>query len=647
MLRWIVLSPIVLMASSSQAATLSVCSTCAYTTINGALAASASGDTISVAAGSYTEFLTITKDIDIVGAGSASTTITSASGNVISVNGSGITVGISGFSLRSGTGNGRGMIIQAGDVTLDDLDISGFTSTGGGPAISIYNTASSLTATNLDLDANTASSTVGGHINCFQASMDISNSSMSRGLAADRGGAVRLQQCTADFTNVSFDDNLVEDPSGSSSQAVGGAIFGQNSTASVDSCSFIGNESEEDGGAIGSYEGTWIVTNSTFTANTADDDGGALYNAGSGASSPGTWTVSGSTFESNEAFSAYVGSSTGAHVSGGGAIWMAGKNLEVSDSTFRNNEASTVNGDGGAIHHLSAELVVVDSLFVDNEADTTQGIGGHIVSESDYLELEGNTFTGGQASEGGAIYLFEVSAALGVRNLVCDNTATLGNGGGLYTEEVGASSSEWTNNVFTENEAFISGGGVYLNADNTHEFTNNNFVANDASFGGGFYAADDDFSLVNNIFAYTAGGNGATLFSAGTGYTIDYNDSYDNTPGNWSALITSLGSNNITDEPEFTDYTEDGDCNNDDYRLQYGSALIDAGDPTIPDPDSSVSDIGAYGGPDADPDAFDDADSDGFVAMFDCDDTDSTINPGATEIWYDGIDQNCDGARLR
>ena len=76
------------------------------------------------------------------------------------------------------------MIIQAGDVTLDDLDISGFTSSGGGPAISIYNTASSLTATNLDLDANTASSTVGGHINCFQASMDISNSSMSRGLAA-------------------------------------------------------------------------------------------------------------------------------------------------------------------------------------------------------------------------------------------------------------------------------------------------------------------------------------------------------------------------------------------------------------------------------------------------------------------------------
>ena len=42
-----------------------------------------------------------------------------------------------------------------------------------------------------------------------------------------------------------------------------------------------------------------------------------------------------------------------------------------------------------------------------------------------------------------------------------------------------------------------------------------------------------------------------------------------------------------------------------------------------------------------------DQDGDGVdVFNGDCDDTDATVYPGATEIWYDGVDQDCAGLMM-
>lgn len=70
------------------------------------------------------------------------------------------------------------------------------------------------------------------------------------------------------------------------------------------------------------------------------------------------------------------------------------------------------------------------------------------------------------------------------------------------------------------------------------------------------------------------------------------------------------------------------------------SPLIDAGDPTVLDPDGTRSDMGPWGGPDS---PMVDGDGDGAWTVQDCDDDEATVFPGAEDVPADGVDQDCDG----
>jgi hypothetical protein len=87
------------------------------------------------------------------------------------------------------------------------------------------------------------------------------------------------------------------------------------------------------------------------------------------------------------------------------------------------------------------------------------------------------------------------------------------------------------------------------------------------------------------------------------------------------ALRAAVGNDNDGDG-----YVEGRDCDDDDPSVNPGATEV------------------WYDGVDQDCDGNDDdQDGDGYAFGADCDDTDASVNPAAPETWYDGIDQDCDG----
>jgi hypothetical protein len=248
-------------APPASAATLQVCpSGCSFTTIAGALAAAANGDTIGIAAGTYAGGFTVDKNVTLRGEGADQTTI-SGGGPVVTVAG-GVSATIESVTITGGNSVFGGGIFNSGTLTLTESTVSGNTAVADGGGI--LNSFGTLTLQESTVSGNTAGGNIGS----------------GGGIANENGGTVTLTESTVSGNTVSR--------GGGGGIANGGTLTLKESTVS-------GNTAFGGGGIYNS--GTLTLQESTVSGNTAT--GGLGFGGGIFNNPPSTVTLQESTVSGN------------------------------------------------------------------------------------------------------------------------------------------------------------------------------------------------------------------------------------------------------------------------------------------------------------------------------------------------------------
>ena len=596
-----------LLTATTWGATLTVGASGDHQSLASAVAAASSGDTLVLAAETFDEQVTVTKSLTLTGQGAS--------------------------TVLDGTGlGGRLLSLQGVHVTLESMTLSGGDDVDGG---AIYVDGGSLTTSEVVFDENSATS--GGAIYGAGADLVLLDTDFSENAATD-GGAVVVTSGSLQVTGGSWSDNdAYED---------GGAVWATTSTLDFDSVELTGNQAAAGYGGAIYLDGSGSAasfTSSTLSENVAYRYGGAVY----AVNLYGAVTFEGCTLADNEG--------TYGH---GGAVYVYNRSdLVARDTTFEDNTAYYAGGGVYQYYLSSAELT--DCTFDGNESLTYPGGGFYTIvytTESDPTVVTRTSFVANEAvHEGGGLFAYYpyqllVTDSLFQSNRAGDESA----GGGLYSEyayELGLSGTHFvanearygggayldkvsgtmpwtvTNTIFQENVAEVGGGMCVSGNENTGavELVNNAFVGNRADReGAALCVSEARPSVRNTVFAYHPAGSTVAVFDVNSAaYTSFAFDAFwENVDGDWSGETVKAREELLEVAPDFGAYSRDGNPYDDSFVLAPGSALIDAGDPSLSDPDGSRSDIGPMGGPGA---SVADDDGDGLAAWLDCDDDDPEI----------------------
>jgi M6 family metalloprotease-like protein len=327
--------------------------------IQDAIDAADNGDSIMVAAATYTSAIVIDKPVYLMGGWNAAfsardpgtnVTTISAGGSVVSfLSNSTGSPGIEGFSITGGTGT---------ELLLPD-----FGAYGGGILV---NESPAIIKNNVIAGCGYAGITEfsgGGGIACWNGDVTIAGNAIS-GCNAQCGGGIYLYQATASIT--------------------GNTISGAQPNAE-----YSGTKS---GGGIYARQSNVTMAGNVITSNTGYQEGGGVY------AKLSPLSTSGDSICSNAA------------VANGGGIYGDHSPLSIQGTYVTGNVAAAM---GGGIYQRAASFDMTNSLVA---ANRTYAIAGGVYADSCWGDWTNNTIDRNRSGYAGGNVYASAAAALDVRN---------------------------------------------------------------------------------------------------------------------------------------------------------------------------------------------------------------------------------------
>jgi predicted outer membrane repeat protein len=513
------------------------------------------GDTILIAAGTYTESLTLSKPVSLTGVSSHTTILHAVAGQrVLTVTGAtiGNSVVISGLTFTGGATGSGGGILAYYDLNLTNVRIISNAAQSGGGVLA------------------------GGVLNLVNTDF-ISNSSAQQGsgvlayTATVKGG--RFEQNMGN--SALFIENVLiltgtQFVSNTGGEGGGGAFVGQ--TALITNAYFLGNWCSSYpgscyGGALNlggsiATSNTFVVDNSTFVGNSADYGGGLA--------TLGYVTLANSRFEDNYSYD-----------DGGGLFALEYGPLVISHSLFVNNNSRLA---GGGIRAWGP-LTLTYSQLIQNQS--AQNVGGGL-NAGDVTIIENTDFVSNTAfGPGGAVITWKTAVIRGSRfednrctswgcfggaidaigelsiidSKFISNSATYW-GGGLYHEQKGSGRIE--NTLFTQNRSTYGGAAIYLKTTGYTTIVHTTIADTIFNTISAIAIVTGSVQVTNTIIA------SHTIAISNTGGTVyeDYNLFFSTVT---DTIGVTSGGHSLVGDPKFVAPS------NGNYHLQFGSAAIDHG----------------------------------------------------------------------